>query len=200
IILGLTDWDTSNFGRNIRGYEVLDPYELNNIQFDYVLIVSQYYDQIKEQLSLRCNIIQEQILKINPYTDKQQWEIGLAQFNEKSGVSFLGVNPIIECSFNSQEIPYCVADPFIFKHNNVYYLFYEKLLMPTQEKRKGVIMIATSQDGINFQNHQQILEEDVSISFPIVYKQGKQFYMTIHSVHSEDVRLYVSTEFPYKWK
>src|SRR5690606_20886884 len=36
--------------------------------------------------------------------------------------------------------------------------------------------------------------------FPIVYKQGKQFYMTIHSVHSEDVRLYVSTEFPYKWK
>ncbi|MDT7831936.1 hypothetical protein RQM59_06060 [Flavobacteriaceae bacterium S356] len=91
-----------------------------------------------------------------------------------------------------------VADPFLIKHNNRYYMFFEYEYKKPLYKDAD-IAYATSKDGINWTYKEKILEESFHQSFPYVFKMKGDFYMLPESYQSNQVRLYKAIDFPKKW-
>ena len=88
-----------------------------------------------------------------------------------------------------------VADPFIIKKNSKWYMFFE---IYDENKQKGVIGFATSQDGIKWDYKNVILEENYHLSYPYIFEYNNEIYMIPEIAHSGKVRLYKFTEFPQK--
>jgi len=91
-----------------------------------------------------------------------------------------------------------VADPFLIKHDKVYYLFFEYEYKKHLYKDAD-IAYAISKDGINWKYKNKILEESFHQSFPYVFKMKGSFYMLPESYQSNEVRLYKAVNFPEKW-
>lgn len=90
-----------------------------------------------------------------------------------------------------------VADPFLIKDDEKYYMFYEILDSMTC---KGVIGVSESFDGKEWRYRGVVLREDFHLSYPQVFKINDQYYMIPESHESEEVRVYKAEEFPYTWK
>ncbi len=92
-----------------------------------------------------------------------------------------------------------VADPFLIKEKEKYYLFFEYEYKKT--KNKGAdIAYAVSTNGIDWVFKQKILQENFHQSFPYVFKKNDEFYMLPESYQSKQVRLYKAINFPNKWE
>ncbi len=129
---------------------------------------------------------------------KQGWTI----------VTFKTNKPV--CEFDSLKIPYkgafhikdenCsgMADPFLIKESNLYYLFFEyeyhKYL-----KKGADLAYAVSKNGIDWIYKQKILQEPFHQSFPYVFNIDENFYLLPESNQSNQVRLYKAEKFPNKW-
>lgn len=61
-IVGITDWEFYKHGDSIQGILVINPYEFSKYEFDYILIISFYVNEIKQQLWEKCKIGVEKIL------------------------------------------------------------------------------------------------------------------------------------------
>lgn len=61
-ILALSDWDVNKHGSYMQGVEIISPYCIKDYNYDYIVIASQYVNQIMEQLLNRCGIGEETIL------------------------------------------------------------------------------------------------------------------------------------------
>lgn len=92
-----------------------------------------------------------------------------------------------------------VADPFLLKHQDQYYLFFEYEYKKHLYKDAD-IAYATSQDGLHWTFQKKILEESFHQSFPYVFKEKGVFYMLPESYQTSQVRLYKSSDFPNKWE
>lgn len=200
-IVGLSDWDTSKHGTQLYGYEVINPYKFENYDYDFILIMSVAVEQIKNQLLERCQISSEKIRMLSKYFIRQSdWTIGVFNSTDRFVFSEVTQNPIITKKDVENLNPISAADPFVFYENNTYYCFFEVLVIDNMGEKKGEINLATSNDGINFTQKGTVLEENKSISFPIVYKHDNEYYMTVHSVRTKDVRLFKAKAFPYQWE
>jgi len=91
-----------------------------------------------------------------------------------------------------------LADPFLFKEDSNYYLFFEyeyhKYL-----KKGADIAYATSKNGIDWVYQKKILQEPFHQSYPYVFKKDENFYMLPESYQSNQVRLYKAKNFPENW-
>lgn len=90
-----------------------------------------------------------------------------------------------------------IADPFIIKDDNKFYMFFEVL---EKYKDKASIGLATSISGENWNYEKIILNEPFHLSYPYVFKDKEKYYMIPECGQSGYVKLYVSEAFPYKWK
>jgi len=88
-----------------------------------------------------------------------------------------------------------VADPFLIKKDNIYFLFFEFLNRNTD---KGEIGLATSKDLNKFNFDRVVLEEDFHLSYPQVFLEDGKYYMIPESYHSQSIRLYKFSNFPYQ--
>jgi len=131
---------------------------------------------------------------------KSQWTIGfyIIKKNEllnldinKKPISLIKYHDISD--FNAS----FVADPFLIKHSNKIYCFFE--ILKTKE-HKGVIGVAESTDGINFKYKKVVLEENFHLSYPNVFRINNEYYMVPESGANNDVRLYKAKNFPYEWE
>jgi len=61
-ILAVTDWEYQKHGEALNGIRVINPYDLKSLDYDYVLIVSTFVNEIKQQLWERCKIGEDKIL------------------------------------------------------------------------------------------------------------------------------------------
>ena len=91
-----------------------------------------------------------------------------------------------------------VADPFLVKNNNKYYLFFE--IERIGKEGRGIIGLAISEDGINFKYDKIVLEEQYHLSYPKIYKIDQKFYMIPESGANKTIDIYEAEKFPYKWK
>ena len=90
-----------------------------------------------------------------------------------------------------------VADPFMVRHDGLWYLFFE---VYNERTDKGEIGVAVSVDARSWEYHGLVLVEDFSVSYPHVFGWQGQFYMVPEMYEQDCVRLYRAESFPYDWR
>lgn len=90
-----------------------------------------------------------------------------------------------------------IADPFIITNGGSFYLFFEIL---DKSSGKGIIGLATSPDGEQWEYDRVILREDFHLSYPYVFEFNKEYYMIPESSEANNVILYKARNFPYEWE
>ena len=91
-----------------------------------------------------------------------------------------------------------VADPFLIKYSDKYYLF-----MEVKSKRKrdiGEIGVAIGDSTENIKYQKIVLKEPFHLSYPNVLFENEKIYMIPESGENRDLRLYEAVNFPFEWK
>lgn len=91
-----------------------------------------------------------------------------------------------------------LADPFLLKHKDKLYLFYEVVLKSVPEAKIGVSVYDANEDKWIFQAI--VLDEPFHLSYPYVFAHGSDIFMIPESKAAKSVRLYRATDFPCKWE
>lgn len=132
---------------------------------------------------------------------KSKWAISLYEANKNNPFEIKKIQNIKYPLITADDITDCnasfVADPFLIKENNTFYLFFE---IKNNDLNRGVIGLATSKDGYNYKYERIILEEKYHLSYPALYKIDNKWYMVPEIGESNEVRIYESLDFPYHWK
>ncbi len=133
-----------------------------------------------------------------PLNTKSQWSIGI--YSGKSPFDLAPAehsrNPVLSAGDVTDSPAEFVADPFMVKVGSSWYMFFEVMNSYSQQ---GDIAVALSHDGYAFEYKQIVLDEPFHLSYPYVFKRGKNYYMIPESLEAQSVRLYKATEFPTKW-
>ncbi|NHC43329.1 hypothetical protein G6549_25995 [Bacillus sp. MM2020_1] len=90
-----------------------------------------------------------------------------------------------------------VADPFIISHDSRLYMFFEIL---DKSSEKGIIGVASSENGEKWNYDRAVLKEDYHLSYPYVFEYNGNFYMIPESSEVSKVLLYKAKNFPYEWE
>lgn len=90
-----------------------------------------------------------------------------------------------------------VADPFMLKVEDVWYMFFELLNGKTQ---KGEIGLAKSKNGFRWVYQKVVLSEPFHLSYPYVFQWESEYYMIPESRRDLSIRLYRAKEFPVEWE
>ena len=91
----------------------------------------------------------------------------------------------------------CVADPFLCRADGRWYMFLEVV---EAIDGKGVIAVATSDDGFRWTYDRVVLREPFHLSYPYVFEWRGEFYMIPESRQSRSVRMYRAVSFPHRWE
>lgn len=90
-----------------------------------------------------------------------------------------------------------IADPFLYIHNDMLYMFYESKKM----YRKGTISMICTKDLIKWSEPITVLSEKCHLSYPWVFKENDKVYMIPETCELGEIRLYEAnknlTEFKY---
>lgn len=89
------------------------------------------------------------------------------------------------------------ADPCVIFENNKHYIFLEELIYKTN---KGHISVIEMNSNGQYEKPQIILDKQYHLSYPFVFKDGNEWYMTPESAENNTIELYKCTSFPYKWE
>ncbi len=90
---------------------------------------------------------------------------------------------------------YWYADPILQEYNNQIYLFVEKYDI---KNKKGKIACSKFENG-EFDKPIDIIDESFHMSFPMTFVWNDKLYMIPETSADKSIRIYESTEFPYKW-
>jgi hypothetical protein len=130
---------------------------------------------------------QGQIFSIGIYSGENPFSVCCADEN---------LNPVITAA-DIKDIPAAfVADPFMLKKDETWYLFFEAY---NQIKRRGEIGVATSRNAETWSYKKIVLKSPFHLSYPHVFQWNNQFFMIPESSH-QGVVLYYAQDFPYRWK
>lgn len=138
------------------------------------------------------------------YVKTPSWTIGLYQIDDSLRVSEYVSNPVLTAQSTEESNVYFVADPFVTVKNGQYYMFYEKgVKSDITAGWQGVIGCAVSKNGVSWTDSGTVLEDKISVSFPIVFDYEEDTYMTISNDGSyegyDNVRLFKAVNFPDNW-
>ena len=89
-----------------------------------------------------------------------------------------------------------LADPFVIKHKDRDICFVEDFYF---DEKKGKISAYELFEN-SYKELGIVLEEDFHLSFPFVFKDGKNIYMIPETSQNKEIRLYKSIDFPMKWE
>jgi hypothetical protein len=106
-------------------------------------------------------------------------------------------NPILTARDVTDTDAAFVADPFLFRHENRWHLVFEILEANTN---RGVIGMATSADGRSWSYRGVILREPFHLSYPHVFAEGSDLYMTPETLDPARVRLYRAETLAGPWR
>jgi len=90
-----------------------------------------------------------------------------------------------------------VADPFLLPVDDTWYLFFEVLNTATNQ---GDIGYATSNNGLNWNYQQIVLDEPYHLSYPYVFEWQGDYYMVPESSEVNSILLYRAVNFPTDWE
>lgn len=90
-----------------------------------------------------------------------------------------------------------VADPFMIKHKEEWFMFFEVL---NNANGLGEIGFATSKNLKDWTYKNIILKEDIHFSYPFVFSHENRFFMIPETRQAQEIRLYTSHEIEGPWK
>jgi len=105
-------------------------------------------------------------------------------------------NPVLTAKDVTDMQANLIADPFMIRVGQTWYMFFEVLGWETNCGRIG---LATSQDGFKWTYHQIVLAEPFHLSYPCVFEWAGDYYMIPESCQADSVRLYRASDFPTQW-
>lgn len=105
-------------------------------------------------------------------------------------------NPVLTAASVTDVVAEFIADPFIIRVGDTWYMFFETLV---KDINKGVICLATSADSLSWAYQGVLLEESYHLSYPYVFEWEQSYYMIPESAEAQSVRLYKATDFPTAW-
>ncbi len=91
---------------------------------------------------------------------------------------------------------YFLADPFLYKYSNNYFIFAEKFIY---SEDKGEIAVFKLEKNSLIELGTAI-KEKFHLSFPYIFQFKKKIYCIPDSSFNKDLRIYVSEKFPLTWK
>jgi len=89
-----------------------------------------------------------------------------------------------------------VADPFLFRAQDRWHLFFEAMNSKTG---RGDIGLAVSDDELRWEYRQIVLTEPFHLSYPYVFEWQDDIYMIPETYQAGAVRLYRADPFPTQW-
>jgi hypothetical protein len=108
-----------------------------------------------------------------------------------------GIRPVLTAALVTDVSALFVADPFLIRHFDRWYLFFEVKL---RNAREGVIACAESTDCLHWSYRQVVLREPFHLSYPHVFSWRDEYYMTPETLGGGQIRLYRAVNFPDKWE
>lgn len=105
-------------------------------------------------------------------------------------------NPVLTASDVTDAHAAFVADPFMVRRGDQYFMFFEVMDATTG---KGSIGLATSATGAAWTYLRTVLAEPFTLSYPHVFEWDGQYYMLPETYQANAVRLYRATAFPDEW-
>lgn len=135
-----------------------------------------------------CSIIERELWAISIYTGANPYELSPHPLIQK--------HPALKASDVTDAPAFFIADPFMVKHNGIWYMFFEVL---NETSHQGDIGLASSPDGIIWRYEKIVLDESFHLSYPYVFKSADTFYMIPETNEAHSIRLYKASEFPAKW-
>jgi hypothetical protein len=132
------------------------------------------------------------------YRPRHQWAIGLYTGESPFALSPWGevTNPILTGENVTDVAAAFVADPFMLQVDQTWYMFFEVL---NQQRGKGEIGLATSDDGLKWNYQQIVLTEPFHLSYPYVFEWLNNYYLIPECYQTNSIRLYQALEFPTRW-
>jgi hypothetical protein len=99
---------------------------------------------------------------------------------------------------HTDETPLFVADPFLFPATDGGWNMFVEVVF--EERARGVLAVATSDDGRSWTYDREILDPGFHVSYPYVFTWDGEYYLTTEEGHADaKARLYRATEYPYEW-
>lgn len=105
-------------------------------------------------------------------------------------------NPVLTARDVTDVRASSVADPFMIRRGQQWYMFFEVI---REDNGLGEIGLATSCDGLAWQYQQIVLSESFHLSYPLICEWNGELYMIPETSWKNSVRLYKAAEFPYGW-
>lgn len=106
-------------------------------------------------------------------------------------------NPIISAQDVSDVDAQYVADPFLYRRTEAWYIFFE---VKNRATNQGDIAYAHSVDGLQWSYGRLVLDEPHHLSYPQVFDWEGETYMLPETGEASLVRLYRAARFPDRWE
>jgi hypothetical protein len=137
--------------------------------------------------------------KIVRRQEKENWCIGIYTGNSPLSLSPHpgAINPVLTAKDVTDVEADFVADPFMIREEQKWYMFFEIL---DRRDELGKIGLAISHDGLHWNYEKIILEEPFHLSYPYIFKWEDEYYMIPETYQTNSIRLYKATNFPTGWK
>ena len=111
--------------------------------------------------------------------------------------TFQDSNPVITADDINDVPAGFVADPFMIRSHNAWYMFFEVL---NNHSAHGDIGLAVSKEGKKWKYMKIVLDEDFHLAYPYVFEWQGSFYMIPDTSTRGELRLYKAQNFPVEWK
>jgi len=149
-------------------------------------------------IGFACGILVRR--KSIPFVGKKdfRWSIGIYTGDSPFGLApFDGPkNPVLTARDVSDVRADFVADPFMIRANEQWYMFFEVMNTGTG---KGEIGLAESDNGLEWIYRRIVLNEPFHLSYPYVFAWENEYYMIPETHETNSIRLYKAVDFPTRW-
>lgn len=132
------------------------------------------------------------------YKYTEGYTIGVVKTRNPLEINIPQIHILEKKQFGMHPQPTIMADPFVVKENDKYYIFYEEL-SGKHRNLGGNIAVLESTDFVHWHRIGVVLKEPFHLSFPNVFSWKGVWYMLPEASASQELRLYCSTQFPCKW-
>jgi len=152
-------------------------------------------------VSIGCFLLLRNVFlseKKSPGYAQEIWSIGI--YAGDSPLSLSGAagvaNPVLTALDVSDAEAVFVADPFMIREKDSWYMFFE---VYNKDSGHGDIGLATSADGSKWTYRQIVLDEGFHLSYPYVFEWNGEFYIIPESHERGRLQLYKANNFPFDW-
>ena len=127
-----------------------------------------------------------------------KWAIGISEMDYAQLIEQAKITP--PTSWLEGKFGQYIADPFIFKYNNDYYLFYELFRYITGDAKIAVSRLTKENNQWVMADNQLILDKPFHQSYPYIFTENDKIYCLPEQSEAGCVKLYQAIDFPLKWK